>query len=157
MSSNKYDEMFEAVTHAARENETAVFRFDEVAYGKLGVNRTDGRCLDVLSIEGPVTAGRLAEVTGLTTAAVTAVIDRLERLGYARRTRDPSDRRKVIVEVTETLTRKAEQIWGPLAEEAKVAIRTMSIRDLEVVQRFFEEGKALNERHVDRVRALELD
>ena len=121
------------------------------------MNRTDGRCLDVLSIEGPVTAGRLAEVTGLTTAAITAVIDRLERLGYARRTRDPSDRRKVIVEVTETLTRRAEQIWGPLAEDAKVAIRAPSIGDLEVVQRFFEDGKALNERHVERVCALELD
>ena len=52
------------------------------------INRTDGRCLDIVENQGPLTAGRLAELSGLTSAAVTAVLDRMERAGYARRVRD---------------------------------------------------------------------
>src|SRR4026209_784701 len=61
----------------------------------VGLNSTDLECLDLLEIAGPTTAGRLAEHVGLTTGAMTAVIDRLERAGYARRGRDVADRRLV--------------------------------------------------------------
>lgn len=64
-----------------------------------GIHPTDIRCLDFLNERGPATAGDLAEVTGLTTGAVTAVIDRMEKAGIVRRTTDAKDRRKVIVEI----------------------------------------------------------
>jgi DNA-binding MarR family transcriptional regulator len=63
----------------------------------VGVNPTDLGALCLLLLHGPAPAGRLAELTGLTTGAVTGVIDRLERGGFIRRTVDPTDRRKVIV------------------------------------------------------------
>jgi DNA-binding MarR family transcriptional regulator len=63
-----------------------------------GLNATDFFCLNLLSLSGPLTAGQLAQQTGLTTGAATRMIDRLERSGFVRRGRDAADRRQVIVE-----------------------------------------------------------
>lgn len=63
----------------------------------VGLNPTDLGSLCLLLLHGPAPAGRLADLTGLTTGAVTGVIDRLEDGGFVRRELDPSDRRKVIV------------------------------------------------------------
>jgi DNA-binding MarR family transcriptional regulator len=75
----------------------------------VGLNSTDLECLDLLEMAGPTTAGRLAQHAGLTTGAMTAVIDRLERAGFARRLRDADDRRCVRVE---TLPRNFRHIAG---------------------------------------------
>ena len=72
----------------------------------VGLNPTDLGCLCLLLLHGPSPAGRLAELTGLTTGAVTGVIDRLELAGFAQRVPDASDRRKVIVQPDEA---KVEQ------------------------------------------------
>lgn len=85
----------------------------------MGINRTDARCLDILDRAGRMTAGRLAEENSLTTGAVTAIIDRLERAGLARRVRDESDRRKVLVEPTEKAGRLAAEIYGEMAESGR--------------------------------------
>ncbi|MGI8328896.1 MarR family winged helix-turn-helix transcriptional regulator [Actinomadura scrupuli] len=67
--------------------------------GKAGINVTDLQCLNLLSLDGPMTPGQLAQSMGLTTGgAITAVVDRLEKAGYVLRSRDPDDRRKVIIE-----------------------------------------------------------
>src|SRR5215831_14493045 len=73
---------------------------------EVGLNPSDLGCLCLLLLHGPIPAGRLAELTGLTTGAVTGVIDRLERAGFAQRVLDPNDRRKVIVKPDEA---KVEQ------------------------------------------------
>lgn len=75
--------------------------FHQLIAEKLGLNATDHKCLDFLNKSGPVTAGQLAELTGLTTGAVTIVIDRLEQAGYVTRDKDPNDRRRVIVKPVE--------------------------------------------------------
>ena len=71
--------------------------FHQAVAERLGLNATDHKCADLLSFTGPLTAGELAERTGLTTGAITGVVDRLERAGYVRRERDPGDRRRVII------------------------------------------------------------
>ena len=63
----------------------------------VGLNATDHKTLDLLSSHGPKTAGALADLTGLTTGAITGVIDRLEKSKFVERRRDPGDRRRVIV------------------------------------------------------------
>ena len=106
---------------AVRASQTADDVFDEAVVDFLGVSRSDGRCLDIVDRLGKVTAGRLAAESGLTTGAVTALVDRLERLGYLTRTRDTADRRKVWIEATD-LTRRfnrhlfahLEVVLGPL-------------------------------------------
>lgn len=64
---------------------------------QLGRNATDLQCLHLLTLRGPCTAGQLAQWTHLTTGAVTAIVDRLEKAGYVLRERDPGDRRKVMI------------------------------------------------------------
>lgn len=70
---------------------------DHVASQRLGLGGTDSRFLTLLDVYGPLTPGRLAQLTGLTTGSVTGVIDRLERGGFVTRERDDADRRKVRV------------------------------------------------------------
>ena len=157
MSRDSKKDLVAEVIQLGRAHEAANFAFDEVAFQKLGINRTDGRCLDIIENEGPLTAGRLAELSGLTTAAVTSVLDRLERAGYARRMRDEKDRRQVIVEITQLLEERGGQIWGPLGEAAQAEMSRMSVEELKTVIEFFRKGRDVNERHVDRVRALDFE
>src|SRR6266550_8036314 len=71
--------------------------FGQTVANVAGISGSDLECLDFLNLEGRVTAGRLAEVTGLTTGAITGVVDRLEKAGLVRRERDDNDRRKVFI------------------------------------------------------------
>ena len=141
--------------HLARAHEAANEAFDELACEKLGINRTDLRCLNIVDNEGSMTAGHLAEKSGLTTAAVTAVLDRLERAGYAQRIRDQVDRRQVIVQLTPLLAERGAAIWGPLGAEATARLEQMTVEELTGLAEFFRLGIELNERHVERVRTLD--
>jgi predicted ArsR family transcriptional regulator len=80
-----------------RELSTAVVLFHQAVAERMGLNATDFKCLDLLARMGPMTAGHLAELLGLTGGAITGVIDRLEAAGFAQRERDQSDRRRVII------------------------------------------------------------
>ena len=155
MSRETKDGLAEELLRTAREEEAANDAFDEVAAQKLGVNPTDLRCLNILENQGAIPAGRLAELSGLTTAAVTAVLDRLESRGYARRLRVEHDRRQVIVELTPVLLKRAEQIWGPLGKDARDAMRRMSTEELKLVTSFYGISRDLHQRHIERVRNLE--
>src|SRR5690606_33580037 len=77
---------------------TAVVLFHSAVAERLGLNVTDWKCASILWREGPCNPSRLAEITGMSTAATTQVIDRLERAGIVRRERDPHDRRKVVLQ-----------------------------------------------------------
>jgi len=90
--------------------------FSQAVGDRAGMNPTDVESLDFLLREGPMTAGRLAELTGLSTGgAITALIDRLERLAYVRREPDPADRRRVIVRaLPENFPPDLESLYMPL-------------------------------------------
>src|SRR5438552_10065228 len=87
-----------ALERALREVSARSVIFSHAVAERVGMNSTDVACLDLLNLMGPMAAGQLAELTGLTTGAITGVIDRLEKSGCARRDRDPNDRRRVIVQ-----------------------------------------------------------
>src|SRR3954471_10663953 len=89
---------------------------DQVTADYLGLNRTDTRCLDIIERLDGVSAGRLASEAGLSTGAVTTVLDRLERAGYARRVPDAGDRRLVLVELTPATRRELQELYAPLAD-----------------------------------------
>ena len=86
-----------ALQELGREMGVHVIMFHQAVAERLGLNITDHKCLDFVLREHGVTAGELSRLTGLTTGAITGVIDRLEKAGFARRQPDPHDRRKVIV------------------------------------------------------------
>jgi len=83
--------------HAVRRSSAQGVIFGQTVANRAGISASDLECLDFLNLEGRVTAGRLAEVTGLTTGAITGVVDRLEQAGLVRRDRDDNDRRKVFI------------------------------------------------------------
>jgi DNA-binding MarR family transcriptional regulator len=82
-----------------------------------GINSTDLECLDVIHTKGIASAGELAAATGLTTGAITSVIDRLERAGYVRREAHPSDRRKLLLRLQPAAMQKIAPLYAPLQKE----------------------------------------
>jgi len=93
---------------------TAVVMFHQAIAEQFGMNATDFKCGDILSRTGPITAGELARLTGMDTGTLTTVIDRLEAAGFARRRRDPHDRRKVIVEPLPGRQHEVDQVFASL-------------------------------------------
>jgi len=89
--------LMQELEHAARRSSAQGVVFSQAVANSVGISSSDLECLDFLNLEGRVTAGRLAEVTGLTTGAITGVVDRLEKAGLVRRERDADDRRKVFI------------------------------------------------------------
>lgn len=139
---------------AYRSNTSQEGAFDALAAERLGISLTDLRCLDLVQGNDGMTAGELATASGLTTGAVTAVIDRLERAGLARRVRDDSDRRKVNVEVTNRHYEESGKIWGPLMEDWQASLGTrFTAADLAVIIEFLNAATELGSRHADRIRS----
>ena len=126
---------------------------DARAAERLGISATDLQCLTIVEQGGGVTAGQLATESGLTTGAVTSVVDRLERAGYARRVRDQADRRKVNVEVTPEFYARAEEVWGPIAAdwERELTAR-FSADQLAAIAEFLGQAAELSARHSERIR-----
>jgi DNA-binding MarR family transcriptional regulator len=153
MTRRKKTELIVELIEAVRANQLATDKMDEAAARGLGVNRTDARCLDIIERVGPITAGGLAEEAGLTTGAVTTVIDRLVEKGYARRVADPADRRRVMVEITELMEERAGHFYGPLAEASSPMLSRYSVAELEAVIRFLRAGTEMVERRSGEIRA----
>jgi DNA-binding MarR family transcriptional regulator len=83
---------------------------------RLGVSNTDLQCLDIIALRGPISAGDLARASGLTTGAITGLVDRLERAGLARRKADASDRRKVMLRVTPLVEQQGAGLAKPMSD-----------------------------------------
>src|SRR5580693_1417405 len=91
------DELVAALMRAMRDASGMGVLHSQAVASRLGLSSSDLECLDMIALRGPLTAGDIARATGLTTGAITGVIDRLERAGFAARAHDPADRRKVMV------------------------------------------------------------
>ncbi|WP_043626641.1 MarR family winged helix-turn-helix transcriptional regulator [Nonomuraea candida] len=144
--------MIEAVTKAVQDLQDATDVMDERAARRLGINRTDLRCLSRLSARGPLTASELATAAGLTGGAMTTVIDRLEQAGLARRSRDSADRRRVLVHLTERAEQVSAEIWGPVLDDARVELGRFSLAELSVIERFLSLALKNQQDHADRLR-----
>jgi DNA-binding MarR family transcriptional regulator len=105
-----------------------------------GIISSDMECMDILYLEGRVTAGRLAEVTGLTTGAITGVVDRLEKAGYVRRERDASDRRKVFISVVPEKAAEIGKFYVPMQQAMQQVCNGYSDEELRLVLRFVNDG-----------------
>jgi len=131
--------------------------FDEAAAAYLGINRTDSRCVDILDRGGRMTAGQLATAARLTSGAVTAVLDRLEKAGLVRRVADPADRRRVLVEVTPELAARSAPIFGPMVAEGAGWIAKYSDDQLETILDFIVRNREILARHTTRVMEMVAD
>jgi DNA-binding MarR family transcriptional regulator len=136
-----------------RRNQVLTQMLDEAAAEYLGVNGTDGRAIDLIDQAGRITAGDLARELRLSTGAVTAIVDRLERAGYARRVADPDDRRRVLIELTAVVHRMSKEIYGDTADAVDWA-KGFTDAELDVLIRFQDHSMAWLERRLAHVQAL---
>ena len=102
-----------------------------------------------------MTAGELADLTGLTTGAVTGIIDRLEEAGFARREKDPDDRRRVIVRIAmkPEVERRVGELFGPLTQATAELAESYSDRDLALILGFMKRARETSAAHVAKLRA----
>ncbi|MGA7668944.1 MAG: MarR family transcriptional regulator [Nitrolancea sp.] len=111
--------------------------FSQAVAERLGLNPTDLECLGIIGETGALTAGQLAELTGLTTGAITGVIDRLERAGYVRREQDASDRRRVIVQpVLEAAQERITPLFDSISRETTRLISRYTDKELALITEF---------------------
>lgn len=110
--------------------------YSQAVTALLGINSTDLECLGPIASRGLITAGALAEATGLTTGAITGVIDRLERAGFAQRELDPSDRRKVLVRVLPSVAQRVVPLFKPMERAMDTALAAYSDDDLTLILDF---------------------
>jgi DNA-binding MarR family transcriptional regulator len=136
-----------------RGNQSAVQQLDEAAQRALGINGTDGRCLDVIDRRGSIGAGQLAAEAGLTTGAVTAVLDRLEGKGLVRRLPDPNDRRRILVELTAKQREQAGRLYEPLKAMADPWFESLGDDDIRLLIAFNRVSREVNEKRAAQIRA----
>ncbi|MDF2727216.1 MAG: putative transcriptional regulator, MarR family [Nitrososphaera sp.] len=127
------EEIIQAIIEKRREMSTETIMFHQSVADVLGLHITDHKCLDLIRQYGAMPAGRIAELTGLTTGAVTGIIDRLEKAGYVRRANDPKDRRRTIVEPirNKKWERKIEAIFIPFHERMHKLLSSYSDGELD--------------------------
>ena len=129
---SKREEIIQAIIEKRREMSTETIMFHQSVADVLGLHITDHKCLDLIRQYGAMPAGRIAELTGLTTGAVTGIIDRLEKAGYVRRANDPKDRRRTIVEPirNKKWERKIEAVFIPFHERMHKLLSSYSDSEL---------------------------
>ncbi|MCZ7448584.1 MarR family transcriptional regulator [Agrobacterium rhizogenes] len=111
---------------------------------KARLNTTDLECLDILQMQGQASAGGLAKATGLTTGAVTALLDRLEKAGFIRRLPDPADRRRVLAAPDPEKMRALFEMYAPLQERMEALYRDYDDEQLELIIGFMNKSCAIS-------------
>ena len=139
---------------AIRAYQTSNDNFDQAIADHLGMNRTDMRCIDLIDQAGGMTAGELAKAAGLTSGAVTAVVDRLQKAGMAKRVSDPTDRRRVRIEVTPRLWELTGPLMVPFFEESQAILDDYTTEELARFAEFLRRVIEVQSRHTDRIRSL---
>ena len=142
------------VDQLGRRFSTAVVLFHSAIAERFGLNATDWKCGEVLSRLGPMNPGQLAEIVGMSTAAMTLVLDRLEQAGFARRERDPHDRRKVIVSpvMSPEMGQAMGEILGGLHQGMAAMLADYTPEQLEVIGNFVQQATLMIEAETARLR-----
>jgi DNA-binding MarR family transcriptional regulator len=128
--------------------------FQDTVARAVGLNATDMQCANLLLLHGPMTPGELASLTGISAGgAITGVVDRLERAGLARRSRESTDRRRVVV------TAEADEVWrrvgpsyGRVARRWQAFLDTLSDEQLEFADTLLRRASELNAEEIGRLR-----
>jgi len=125
----------------------------QAAADRIGINATDLNCLNILSFSGRMTAGELARATGLTTASITGVIDRLEEAGFVSRERDPHDRRRVVVTIAlDRAVRDVASVFLPLMRDWREMSARYSDDELRLIVDFYSRMEQVFRAHLIRLR-----
>ena len=119
---------------------TEVDGLDQRAATRFGISRTDLHLIDRLRSEGPQTPSQLARSVGLTSGGLSIALERLERIGYIRRSRHPDDRRSVIVDATDAVVPLENEVFAPLIARMNALLETYSDEDLATIRNYLEQA-----------------
>lgn len=146
-------ELVQAIIDQARRASTSSVLLHSVVAERLGLNLSDHKTADLLLSESGVsTPGRLAELTGLSTGAITGVLDRLERAGFVEREHDPSDRRRVLVRLTPQRTPNLQRIFSPLAQGLEKLCEEYTNAQLLLILKFMRASEEMAREQTSEVR-----
>jgi DNA-binding MarR family transcriptional regulator len=125
----------------------------QAAADRIGLNATDLNCLNILSFSGAMTAGELARATGLTTASITGVTDRLEQAGFVRRERDPKDRRRVVIRlVLDKALKEVAPVFQPMIRDWLAMTTRYTDDELRLIVEFYDQMEQVIRKHLLRLR-----
>jgi DNA-binding MarR family transcriptional regulator len=141
-------------TAAMREFQARAVLFQDAVARAGGLNASDLQAVGLLMSEGPATPGELAERIGLSAGgSITALVDRLERAGYVIRTRDETDRRRVLVSaVTERVFAAVGPIYGRVTEKWSAYLATLSAEELELATAVLTRAAEINREEIEHLR-----
>jgi DNA-binding MarR family transcriptional regulator len=136
-----------------RELSARTVLFHDAVASRIGLSATESKCLDIaVRSTEPLTAGKLAEATGLTTGAITGVLDRLERAGFIRREKDETDRRQVLIRVMHERLKPIEGIFTDFRAAWERLLAKYSIEELVLVREYLTRSIELCSEQTVRVR-----
>jgi DNA-binding MarR family transcriptional regulator len=148
--------LLETIAEECRRMSTRSVLLHAAVADKLGLNPSDHKCADVLREQpGPITAGRLAELTGLSTGAITGVLDRLERAGFVARDQDPNDRRRVVIRCTPERAPDLRPLFMPLRDGTIASCSRYTDRELRLILDFMQSTELVVQEHMERLTRLE--
>ena len=146
-------ELAMAFVAAVRKTGSLMHLMSQAAADRIGINATDLNCLNILSFSGQLTAGELARATGLTTASITGVVDRLEQAGFVRRERDAVDRRRVVIHLdAPRALRSIGPVFGPMMGAWQRMAAQYSDDELRLIVEFYGQMEQVIREHLDRLR-----
>jgi DNA-binding MarR family transcriptional regulator len=154
MSSDIRRQLIEEVQLSLRALHSAVDTVNQAVADHLGINRTDLRCVEIVARQGPLTAGQLAAASGLTSGAVTTVIDRIEEAGFVRRVRDRTDRRRVRVELIPAAGLRLHALYRDLLAASAENLERYTDDELHMIGDFVRRGRDITAEHADRIASL---
>ena len=119
----------------------------------VGLNATDTKCIDLIlrGPEGAMTAGGLSQMTGLTTGAITHILDRLEKRNFVVRTRDTRDRRKVFVRVRPETLAPLVPKYEAIGRAYMALVEQYSDKDLQLICDYLERTSEVSKRELDKI------
>jgi DNA-binding MarR family transcriptional regulator len=143
-----------AFNQLGREMSGYTVMFHQLVAERIGLSVTDFKCFDIASRIGPVTAGQLSEYTGLTTGAITGVIDRLEKAGFVTRQQDPNDRRKVMIAAVADRMPDSGKLFQSLAQSMSALISSYSAENAEMLLEFMQRVVDVMRQETQKLRML---
>ena len=154
MSPSRKAELIKDIIVAIQDEQTQQTFLSNAIADRLGLTSSELEVMGTLVAGGPLSAGDLAKRTGLTSGAVTRLIDRLVERGSVRRLADAEDRRKVLVEATPGALKVCEPFYGPIAKEGTALLEGLNEKQLEVILEYLRTSYEFSKRHTERISAM---
>jgi DNA-binding MarR family transcriptional regulator len=157
MSPKTRSRLLDELSAVSRRYMASYALFNQAVADRLGLHPTDLQCLNLLTLEGaPVTTGRVAELTGLTTGSATRLVDRLERAGYVVRERDAADRRRVLVATVPEKIAEFGRMWERLGGDWSVLFEDLDEAELALIIGHMRRTVEFSGEQIARLRAGEV-